>query len=75
MTEATVAVQLRVKTPSLPNFVEIQGVGHRTLDEAQAAAGKGLVMDVGKLDDDGVEAVIAQWGTEFRAHAKARRST
>jgi hypothetical protein len=70
----TVAVQLRVKTPTLPNYVEVQGIGHRTLDEAQAAAGKGLVLDVGRLDDEGVESLITQWASAFRAHAKARRT-
>lgn len=74
MSDATVAVQLQIKTPTLPNFVEVQGIGHRTMDEAQAAGGKGLVLDVGRLDDEGIEALIMQWAVAFRAHAKARRN-
>lgn len=66
---ATVTMQLRVKTPALPNFVEIDGPRPRSLDDA---FNRGLVMDVGELDAAAIEAVIKQWAEAFRQHAAAR---
>lgn len=67
----TIAVHLQIKTPTMPNFVELEGARPATLDDAYRV--KGLVLDVGRLDDEAVEGLIQQWATAFRAHVATRR--
>lgn len=72
-TTATVSVQLTLRTPTLPNFVEVEGFRHATLDDALAAGGKGLTLDVADLDAETLDCLIKQWGAALKLHAAARR--
>lgn len=74
MKDNSITLQVTVKTPQVPNFVEIQNVRHANLDDAIGAGGKGLVIDVADLDKEAIERLGRQWTDALLANAEARRN-
>lgn len=53
---------IEVRLPAMPNYL-------------RPAAGRNLEVsiDVGELDDDGIDLFIEEWARAFREHAESRR--
>lgn len=61
-----VTISCTVKTPGLPNYLNVEHVGEKSttgLDE----------IDVGELTEAQIEMIIEDWGEALRKHHKARQ--
>lgn len=68
-----IQITVELKTPNVPNFVEISSFKAGNLDEAIARSGEGLKMDVAELDNEAIERLGRQWTDALLEHAAARR--
>lgn len=71
---ATITLTVKIKTPAVPDYLDVTGLKHPTLDEAIAHNGKVLSIDVADMDDAALEALGRQWTNALISKAKARRN-
>ena len=64
------SITLRLQTPSVPNFINVQMPPRPRQDGFDAERS---LVDVGSLTHTAVEEVIAAWSEAFRANAAKRR--
>lgn len=68
----TVTIEVKIKPPVVPNFVVMDDPATRkSLDSAHD---EGLSIDVGQLDEAGVQLVIDLWTLAFRNNVLARKA-
>ena len=61
-----VTISCIIKTPGLPNFLNVEHVGENSTTELDA-------IDVGELTEAQIEMIIEDWGEALRKHHKARQ--
>ena len=55
-------IDVEIRFPSMPNYLGFTAIG------------RDATIDVAELDDDAVDAFVAEWGVRFRAHVAKRRA-